>query len=167
MFETSTFLSVWYWIFTAFFWSLISNWTFGASVWALDRAKTSDEELALTATLVRRSVARTAYTAEHPPLLHWAFQAFLAGAIATMAVLRGNEIAQGMLFFAIPMAGLEIWRRRVALRLAKADLGDEALLVKVARFRRVKQVIGGLSIAAATAFAVASHLYDIYWRLNW
>lgn len=167
MFETSTFLSIWYWIFTAFFWSLISNWTFGVSIWALDRAKNSDEERALTATLVRGSIARTVRALEHPPLLHWTFQAFVFGALATLAVLRDSEIAQGMLFLAVPMMGLEIWRRRISIRLSKADLSDDALLARVARIRRVKQVVGGISIAAATAFTVTSHLYDIYWKMDW
>lgn len=164
MFETATFQSVWYWIFMTFFWSLIGNWTFGVSTWALDRAKSSTEERALAATLGRRSIARTAYAVQHPPLVHWAFQAFILGAIATLGVLRGNEIAQGLLFVAIPMAGLEFWRRRFALRLAKAELGDKALLGEIAWARRVKQVIGAISIAAAAVFGMYVNRGDILWH---
>jgi hypothetical protein len=166
MFDTATFLSVWYWVFTASTWSLISNWTFGVSVWALDRAKTSQDERALAATLVRRSIARAARRVEQPPLLHWAFQAFVLGAIATLAVLRENEISQGLLFLAVPMAGIEIWGRRAAVRLTRIELDDEALLRRIRRVRLIKQVVGGFSVAAAAAYGMWLHEGHITWYLG-
>jgi len=166
LFDTATFLSVWYWVFTASTWSLITNWTFGVSVWALDRAKTSADERALAATLVRRSIARAARRVEQPPILHWAFQAFLFGAIATLAVLRESEIAQGLLFLAVPMAGIEIWGRSAAVRLTKTALDDEALLRRIRRIRLIKQVVGGLSIAAAAVYGMWLHEGHIAWYMS-
>lgn len=166
MIDTVTFLNVWYWVFLALFWSLVTNWTFGVSVWSLARAKSSDEDLALAATLARRSIARTARMAENPPLFHWTFQAFLLGAILTLGVLRDNEIAQGLLFIALPMLGFAFWRGQVALRLAKAVLADEALLREIVFIRRVKQALGVISIGAAATYGVWLNKGDIFWRLG-
>lgn len=166
MIDTITFLNVWYWVFLALFWSLITNWTFGVSVWAIKRAKSSAEDLSLAATLARRSIARTARMSENPPLFHWTLQAFILGAILTLGVFRGNEIAQGFLFIALPMLGFAFWRGRVALRLAKAALTDEALLREIAFVRRVKQALGVISIGAAATYSIWLNKGEIFWRMG-
>lgn len=163
MFDTSTFLSVWYWIFAAFFWSLISNWTFGVSKWALDRAKKSEEDKAIAATLGRKSIARAVRQTERPPLLECAVQAFLVGAVLTLAVLRRNEIAQGLSFLAVPMCGFAFWRVYEARRLHNAALDDDALLKRISQIRFFKQVLGAASLACAAAFGMWLHEGEIVW----
>ncbi len=166
MFDTSTFLSVWYWIFCAFFWSLISNWTFGVSKWALNRAKTSDEDRKLAATLGRRSIARAVRQTERPPLFDCAVQAFLVAAVLTLAVLRKNEMAQGLAFLAVPMCGFAFWRVFEARRLHESELDDEALLKRISQIRFFKQVMGTISLGAAVAFGLWMHLGDIKWHYS-
>ena len=166
MFETTTFLSVWYWLFLAFFWSLIVNWTFGVSKWALDRAKKSAEEKALAATLARRGIARAALAVTRPPLLTWTFQAFLVGAIATLAILRHSEVARGLLFIAAPMAAFNIWRVFEAQRLYAANLGDDELLARVARIRFLKQMLSAASISGAAAYGMWLHRGIITWHMS-
>lgn len=166
IFHTTTFLSVWYWMFTAFFWSLIVNWTFGVSKWALDRAKESPEDQALAAQLCRRSLARAARMAQNPPLLAWAFQAFLIGAVATLAVLRGSEIAQGLLFMAAPMAAFSFWRMGEARRLSDSALDDAALLKRIAEIRFYKQVLGTVNLSAAALYGMWLHQGEIIWNLS-
>ncbi len=165
MFETATFLSVWYWLFMAFFWSLVSNWTFGVSKWSLDGAKHSVDEKAFAAMTGRRHVAITVGFLKHPPLLIWAIHAFFIGVVATMAVLRANEVAQGLLFIIVPVTGLELWRLREARRLEAADLDDDALLKRITEIRIYKQGLGFVSLGAAVGFGMWRHYGEIGWHM--
>jgi hypothetical protein len=165
MFDTPTFLTVWYWLFSAFFWSLVSNWTLGVSKWMMDRIDDPEErEMALR--VARRGIRSVVRDADNPSVKNWAFNAFVLAVLATLAVVREVEMAQGALFLLVPVALLGFWRRRVARRLMAEAPGDDALLAEIRRMRRVKQGVAMLSIVAAAGYGMWLHRGDIVWQFS-
>ena len=175
MFDTTTFLSVWYWTLLAVFWAMATHFPHGVPFDLLRRAQRhGGEDLAIFDRLARRLLDRIEEGARRSGALGMAGGGFVLAGLSTAAVLGRAEWAQGLLAIVGPAAWMLFMSIREAIAL-RADLieaaarpeggpSPERLLEFYFRRRWANQFIGTVSLALAASAMVTLHRdHFIFW----
>lgn len=156
----TTFLSVWYWVALAGFWSAATHFTHGVPYGAMWRAaRHGGEDAALCDALARSGLARIAEATRQWGAVVAAAGGFGLAALAMAGLVAGMEPALGLLVMAAPAAAMAVAGLVEALELAEAPPPPAELLGRLFRRRRLNQLFatGGVLLAAA---AMASLHWD-------
>ncbi|MEM1315092.1 MAG: hypothetical protein AAGI51_11085 [Pseudomonadota bacterium] len=175
MFDTTTFLSVWYWALLAVFWATATHFTHGVPFDVMRRAQRfGGEDLELFDRLARRLLDRIEEGVRRAAAWGIAGGAFVLAGLATAAVIGWAEWAQGLLAIAGPAAWMIFMSIREALSLredliaaASAPEGppsSERLLQVYFRRRWANQFIGTVSLALAASAMMTLHRdHFVFW----
>ncbi len=158
-----TFLSVWYWVFAALFWSAVCNSTFGAPNDLLSRAARGGEDARLFDRLARRNLERFSTALRRRAPWGAAIGGFALTLLGALAWRTGSEAALGLLVIVAPAAALSLWGGIALLRAADAPPEPEALRQLFQRARFAAAGAAAASMLAAVAVAGWRHGPD--WTL--
>ncbi len=153
--ETTSFLSVWYWIITAVAWSMTAHWTLGVPYDALRQAEKHGGEFAEHCDLQAHiNARRLIYYFDRGGPYFIAFVGFMLALIGGWGFYQGYELAQAIFVLAAPLLLTSVFSVKLAYRIKNEVLEGEALR-KALRMRRIwNQTIGTIAIIFAAAATV-------------
>ena len=152
-----TFLSVWYWVLSALFWAVISNWTYGVPNELVTKAKRGGEEADLFERFARRNIRMISRAMDRQGWFVGALVAFILALLGTFAVVYQSEAAQGALFILGPFATMGLiagWRLK---QLERRNPTRDQILRLFLSERFNTAVLAGVAIVAAYAFTTMKH----------
>ncbi len=163
--DTTSFLSVWYWIITAVAWSMTAHWTLGVPYDAIRQADRKGGDFAEHCDLQAHiNARRLIYYFDRGGPYFIAFVSFMLALVWGWGFIQGYELAQAFFVLLAPMTLTSVFTVRLAYRIKNEALQGEALRKALKRRRMLNQGIGMLAItfaAMATVyhFAVISNLF--------
>ena len=161
--DTRSFSSIWYWIAVAVLWSSVSHWVLGVPFDLIARARRSGprqaEAQADLSDLVRVNVNRLLYISEVSGAWLGLFGSAILTALLVMAVLYSMELAQAVLFLAVPMAILGAMSVGTARRIQKREEQGAALIRRLMIHRFLTQLLGVVAIFVTALFGMYKNVY--------
>ncbi len=156
--ETTSFLSIWYWIITAVAWSMTAHWTMGVPYDALRLAEKHGGDFAEQCDLQAHiNARRLIYYFDKGGPYFIAFIGFMLSLIGGWGFIQGSELAQAIFVLAGPLLFTSVFSVRLAYRI-KDEALQGAPLRKALRTRRIwNQTIGTIAIL----FAAAATVYHV------
>ena len=157
--DTTTFLSIWYWLLMAVFWAMATHFTHGVPYDVLWRAaRYGGEDADICDRLTRRMLARI-----EAGVRRWGLAGAAVGGftLAVLSVLSaaGSQVALGLLTILAPAVGMLALSVAEAVRLVRnaEPVSPEALRAILFRRRWANQFAGVLAVAASGAALVLTH----------
>lgn len=145
--DMRSFSNLWFWLALAAVWSTASHYVLGVPWDMVNRAEVrggrAQEDLEL---LVRLRVARLVLISEMSGPWLVALGALGLSSLALLGFAYGVEFAQALFLMMFPLSVVGLLGLSSAERIAGEALGGAALRRRLARHRRVVQVIGLVSI---------------------
>jgi len=162
----SSFSSVWYWILTGLVWSVTCHRTLGVPYDALVAAHHKGGQAAVDAEeLAHIYVRRVVPMFKKSGSLILALVCFVLAVVATFGFIYGYELSLAAFVLLCPLAIVNAMGVLLAVRIEREGLDGEALRKALTRRRFWNQVIGLVSIFAAsvmTIFALARNVALFY-----
>jgi hypothetical protein len=157
--DLRSFSSIWYWIVLAVTWSTASHWVLGVPYDIIQRARRqggqAEQDLY---DILRVNVTRILYfTSEAGP---WAMGVltFLLTILATLAIWYRIELAQAVLFLAVPMTIVGLISVASARALYAASPEGDALYRALHRHRLKVQAVGMTAIFVTAMYGMWHNL---------
>lgn len=152
-----SFVSIWFWVVTAVFWTLASGRVLGVPYELMARARAGDGKAGDDAAALAEIHARLDLSNGDSFSLFLAF--FLVALCLTAGFYLGHEVFAAASFFALPWLILGFLRRKTALYVLGHGGDVPAILARLFRQRRMTQVL-------AFVFILVSALYGLIHDLN-
>ncbi len=157
--DTRSFSSLWYWIGIVVLWSSASNWILGVPFDMVMRARRHGGGLSDDMeTLTHINAKRLLYIARTAGVFLTAFMAFFLTFLAICAIYYRIELAQAVLFMALPMTLVGLLMLRTAKLIEAEGSRGDALIRRIMRCRYSVQIVGMLSIMATSLFGMYHNL---------
>ena len=152
-FDTTTFLSIWYWALTVLIWTLVSQRALGVPHDMLLRAARLPEVSARVDTLAHIAAERVHGIAEGGGVALAALAGFGLAVLAILGFVFHIEIARALAPLAFPLCLVAVMTARLAARVRAERLAGEPLRALLVRHRAWTQAIAILAIFAAAMLA--------------
>jgi hypothetical protein len=157
--DTRSFSSLWYWIGIVVLWSSASNWILGVPFDMVLRARRYGGALSDDMeTLTHINAKRLLYIGRTGGIFITAFVAFFLTFLAISAIYYQIELAQAVLFMALPMTLVGLFTLRTAQMIEAEDSRGEVLIRRIMRCRFSIQLIGMIAILATSLFGMYHNL---------
>ena len=157
--DMRSFSNLWFWLSLAAVWSIATQDVLGVPwdmVVRADRGGRAEADLEL---LVRLRVDRLVLISEATGPWLVAMGALVWSSLAVLGFAYGVEFAQALFLMGFPLSIVGLLSLFAAKRIADQRLGDAALRRRLARHRRLVQMIGSASIFVTTVWGMYRNLY--------
>ncbi len=157
--ETTSFLSIWYWIITVVAWSMTAHWTMGVPYDAIRLADRKGGEFAEQCDLQAHiNARRLIYYFDRGGPYFIGFIAFMLSLVGGWGFFQGYELAQAVFMLAAPLLLTSVLSVRLAYRIRDEAWQGEELRLRLRRVRILNQIIGVIAISFAAVITVY-HFY--------
>lgn len=157
--DLRSFSSIWYWIVLAVTWSTASHWVLGVPYDIIQRARRQGGQAQQDLyDILRVNVTRILFFASEAGPWAIGVLMFLLTILSTLAIWYGMELAQGILFIAVPMTLVGVISVHSAQRLFDQSPEDEALFRALHLHRLKVQAVGMFSIFVTALYGMWHNL---------
>lgn len=157
--DLRSFSSIWYWIVVAVVWSSVSHWVLGVPYDLIQRARRKGGEAeADFHDLVRINVNRLLHITGVAGMVLAGLVCFLLTSLAVLSVIYRVELAQAVLFLALPLTLVGMVSLSTARKIAATGPVGDALYTVLVRHRLYTQIIGMLAIFFTAMFGMYQNL---------
>lgn len=153
LFNDSSFINIWYWLFLSFTWSRVTYWTLGvpfhhARFAVMRKGKYMTE----FETLVNINVDRYVEVFDQFGPVIVAIGAFIIAILASLGFGYGIELMQAGFLMLTPLILLSAFTMRYAYRLHRDPLEGMSLYRSYCMHRRIKQIFGVLVLIVVSVW---------------
>jgi hypothetical protein len=157
--DLRSFSSIWYWIVLAVTWSTASHWVLGVPYDIIQRARRQGGQAQQDLyDILRVNVTRLIYFADEAGPWAIGLLLFLLTILATLALWYRVELAQAVLFLALPMTIVGLLSVRTARRMMNLSPEGDALYRMLQRHRMAVQAVGMAAIFVTAMYGMWHNL---------